>query len=117
MALLGILPMGAEALSRWSVLLIGAPAGAAIASLLIWPYRKDALGGAAIAFFAHPLMWYLAMLILWASGAKSSLNELTVNPIEALTACWIFSAWSWFLTGWLTVPAGGLLGWWLARRE
>lgn len=55
---------------------------------------------------AHPVAWYLGIVWSYASGARSSLGERTVNPLQGLAACLIYGCLSVLLTGWLTVPAG-----------
>ncbi|HTX37124.1 MAG TPA: hypothetical protein VME43_18975 [Bryobacteraceae bacterium] len=64
---------------------------------------------------AHPVAWYLAIVWSYASGARSSLGERMLNPLEAVAACFVFAAGSIILTGWLTVPAGGVIGWILGK--
>ena len=64
---------------------------------------------------AHPVAWYLAIVWSYASGARSSLGDRTLNPLEGLAACFVYAGFSVLLTGWLTVPAGGMVGWVLGK--
>jgi hypothetical protein len=77
--------------------------------------RRGALVGILTGVLAHPVAWYLAIVWSYRSGARSSLGERVLNPLEGVAACFVFAAWSIFLTGWLTVPAGGVVGWMLGK--
>jgi hypothetical protein len=77
--------------------------------------RRGALVGVLTGILAHPVAWYLMIVWSYVSGVRSSLGERAVNPLEGLTACLVYACWSVVLTGWLTVPAGGILGWILGR--
>lgn len=77
-------------------------------------------GGAAGAL-AHYPCWYLMILsanldYLW-FGTTSSLGEPPMNPVQGLAGAAVFSAWSLFLFGGVTIPAGALLGWLMIRRS
>ena len=76
---------------------------------------SGAVAGAVAGLASHPLAWYAFIVAAWVSGAKSSLSEPTVNPLEAVPAALFFTAWSWLFTGWLTVPIGAALGYGLSR--
>ncbi|WPL17544.1 hypothetical protein Thiowin_02569 [Thiorhodovibrio winogradskyi] len=39
-----------------------------------------------------------------------------MNPIQGLLGAAVFSAFSLFLFGWVTIPAGALLGWLMNRQ-
>jgi hypothetical protein len=79
------------------------------------------LTGGTAGGLAHYLCWYL--LILSANldyvlfGTTSSLGEPPMNPFQGLAGAAVFSAWSLFLFGWVTIPAGALLGWLMIRRS
>ena len=59
---------------------------------------------------AHPLAWYFAILYFYVSGARNSLGEAIVNPLVGVWASLVFSLLSWLFFGWLTGPAGALVG-------
>ncbi|WPL18462.1 hypothetical protein Thiowin_03535 [Thiorhodovibrio winogradskyi] len=76
--------------------------------------RTGILTGALAGILAHYLCWYLLILCanldyLW-FGTTSSLGEPPMNPIQALAGAAVFSGFSLFLFGWVTIPAGALLG-------
>ena len=77
--------------------------------------RRGALVGVLTGLFAHPLAWYLAIVWNYVVGARSSLGDRTVNPLDGLAACFVFAFSSILLMGWLTVSAGGLAGWFLGK--
>jgi hypothetical protein len=60
--------------------------------------------GLAVGVLAHPLMWYLVMLVAYLTGARGSLGEPVLTPVEALAAMWFYAALSLVLTGWLSCP-------------
>ncbi len=104
----------------WQVFLFCAPlaafgVGFLAWSLLLarWPQPRPwagAAAGALVGFLAHPAAWYLAILYFYFSGATSSLGEPTLDPVVGLPASLLYSALSWLAAGWLTVPAGALIG-------
>ncbi|EIC23628.1 hypothetical protein Thi970DRAFT_01304 [Thiorhodovibrio frisius] len=55
--------------------------------------------------------WHKIMNLdyLW-FGTTSSLGEPPMNPFQGLAGAAAFSAFSLFLFGWVTIPAGALLG-------
>jgi hypothetical protein len=59
---------------------------------------------------AHPVAWYIAIVINFASEARSSLGEEPLDPVAGLWGALVFSFVSWLFLGWLTVLAGGLVG-------
>ncbi|WP_051023994.1 hypothetical protein [Thiorhodovibrio frisius] len=76
--------------------------------------RAGILTGALAGALAHYLCWYLLILsanldYLW-FGTTSSLGEPPMNPFQGLAGAAAFSAFSLFLFGWVTIPAGALLG-------
>ena len=83
--------------------------------------RAGILTGALAGALAHYLCWYLLILsanldYLW-FGTTSSLGEPPMNPFQALAGAAVFSGWSLFLFGWVTIPAGALLGGLMIRRS
>lgn len=77
--------------------------------------RRGALVGILTGVLAHPVAWYLAIVWTYASGARTSLGDSTLNPLEGVPACFVYAGMSILLMGWLTVPAGGMLGWILGK--
>ncbi len=78
------------------------------------------LTGALAGALAHYVCWYLLILSanlddLW-FGTTSSLGEPPMNPVQGLIGAAVFSAFSLFLFGWVTIPVGALLGWLMIRR-
>lgn len=116
---------GSEERSGWNSLAVSSGAAAFVMSFLFWRLicgsdqlvspRRGAFVGILTGVLAHPVLWYLAIVWNYASGTRSSLGDRPANPIEGLTACLVFAGWSLLLTGWITVPAGGILGWILGR--
>lgn len=83
--------------------------------------RAGILTGALTGTLAHYLCWYLLILsanldYLW-FGTTSSLGEPPMNPVQELGGAAVFSGFSLFLFGWVTIPAGALLGWLMIRRS
>jgi hypothetical protein len=117
-----ILPAGR---SDWHPLAVSSGVAAFGVSLLFWRIfcasdqlisgRRGALVGVLTGGLAHPLAWYLTIVWSYASGAKSSLGDRMLNPLEGLAACFVYAGFSVVLTGWLTVPAGGIVGWVLGK--
>jgi hypothetical protein len=58
--------------------------------------------GLAIGVLVHPLMWYLALLVAFGSGTRSSLADPVLTPVEGLGAAWIYASVSLLFTGWLS---------------
>jgi hypothetical protein len=77
--------------------------------------RGGAIAGILVGLFAHPVTWYLTIVWAYTTGVRSSLGEPAANPVEAITGCFAFAFWSILLTGWVTMPAGGIVGWILGR--
>ena len=111
----------------WYLFAIASGAAAFGVSFLFWRIfcrsrpkisgRRGALVGMLTGVFAHPVAQYLMIVILYASGARSSLGDRTVNPLarEALAGAFLYAGMAILFTGWLTVPVGGLLGWILGK--
>lgn len=72
-------------------------------------WRGLVMGGLT-GLLAHPLAWYLLSLIFYAGGVRSSLDEPTLNPLEAIPGSLILAAGSILIVGWLTVPLGMVAG-------
>lgn len=67
--------------------------------------------GLAVGVLVHPAMWYLALLVAFVTGARTSLGEPTLTPLEALSAVWVYAAFGLLFTGWLSCPlSAGICG-------
>jgi hypothetical protein len=111
--------------SGYESFFIAAPLAAFIAGALFWwllVARKNHHGtargvaaGALAGAIGHYICWYFFFLFAFAchaftGGCTDSLGQPPVNPLLALGAASIYSGVSLLLCGWLTIPAGGLLG-------
>jgi hypothetical protein len=104
----------------WQVLIFTSTVAAFIIGTLLWrlffsPGRKPSvlmgLGvGALVGFLSHPLAWYLTLVWVYIGGGTSSLGDRTIDPLNALWASFAYSAFSWLIVGWITVPLGGAVG-------
>ncbi len=109
-----------EALGDWRVMLYAAPASAFLSGVFFWwllvirPERptwgRGMIAGALTGLAAHPLAWYLAILIFYVAGVRDSLGQATLDPLTGLAASGVYSLLSWVGLGWLTVPVGALVG-------
>lgn len=66
--------------------------------------------GVLVGTLSHPLAWYLAMLWAYLSGARGSLGDRTIDPLNGLWASIAYSALSLVVVGWITAPVGGAAG-------
>src|SRR5260221_4819902 len=60
--------------------------------------------GLLIGVLVPPVMWYLALLVAFVSGTRSSLGDPVLSPVEALGAAWLYAVVSLLFTGWLSCP-------------
>ncbi len=107
-----------------------------ITSALFWYFfveRKNShslkraiIVGSLSGFLAHYTCWYLIILSLnfdyWVLGGPgSSLGEPPIDPLSATAGAWVYCLFSWYLFGWITVPAGGIIGgfyqWFLQNKK
>lgn len=93
-----------------TVTLLAASIGAALTTI-IWPRKPGPWAGAGIVFLAYPIIWtafLIAALAEHGSGGSILLwvVHYAINGVTSLV-----------LTGWLTIPAGALLGYLLNRRS
>ena len=110
----------------WWPLVAASGLAAFAVSLLLWrllcgsgrpvTWRRGALAGALTGLLAHPVAWYLALVWNYAIGQTSSLGDRSTNALESLAGAFIMTFWSLLIAGWLTVPAGAVVGFLLARR-
>jgi len=90
-------------------LFLVAPIATGLTTFLVWPWKPGIVSGAAIGLLAHPVMWALTLPLLILSGESN--EPFSQVPQQIL----FLSFWSLLFVGWLTVPAGALLGWRLTR--
>ena len=90
-----------------------APISAALSTLLIWRRKQGAWAGVAIAILAYPLMFHLIFLASYCIYERSRDQEFG-RVVEAI---WGYTGVGFALTCWLTIPAGAIMGWWLARSR
>src|SRR5689334_6696513 len=79
--------------------------------------RRGALAGALTGVLAHPVAWYLAVVWTYLCSRPLFPGGKPVGPVEGLTVSLVYAFFGVILTGWLTVPAGAIAGWLLARRR
>lgn len=105
--------------------LIAAPAAAFVAAALSWRWLVDrpaiytrargATAGALAGAIAHYFCWLMLMLGASAyhaltGGFVGSLGDAPIGPLHALWAAALYSLFSLYICGWLTVPAGAMIG-------
>jgi hypothetical protein len=110
----------------WSIVVASGVAAFAV-SYVLWRVigsparplsaRRGALAGALTGVLAHPVAWYLAIIWNYLRGRALFPGGTPVGPIEGLRASLVYAFFGLLLTGWLTVPAGAIAGWLLARRR
>ena len=75
---------------------------------------RGALAGASAGVVAHYVCWYLLLLGNFARAAMAGEtlggNAGAIDPLNALWGAAAFTFWSLIIFGWLTLPAGALLG-------
>lgn len=118
--------------SDYEWFLLAAPVSAFVTAMFFWwliVVRKQqygtmrgALAGAVSGAVAHYVCWYLilvgaAICHLVTGGCTGSLGEAPMNPIFALAGAGVYSGLSLLFFGWITVPAGALIGGILARAQ
>lgn len=102
--------------------LFAAPAAAFVTAALFWwlldrpanyTRARGALAGALAGAVAHYVCWLMSMLGMWACHGLTSACAVTGDPIGPLEAFWVAAIYSFFsllFFGWLTVPAGAIIG-------
>ncbi len=74
---------------------------------------------------AHYFSWYMMLLVInfqyWILDMKiGSLNTPPIDPLLGLLVMWIYTFFSIFFVGWITLPVGaligGIYGYWQYRR-
>ena len=113
--------------SDWWSIVVGSGVAAFAVSFVLWrvicsrdrplSVRRGALAGALTGLLAHPVAWYLAVVWTYSRGRPLFPGGKPVGPIEGLPVSLVYAFFGVILTGWITVPAGAIAGWLLARRS
>jgi hypothetical protein len=105
--------------------LFAAPAAAFATAALFWWWLLDrpanytrargAVAGALAGAVAHYLCWLMLMLGTSAyhaltGGFTGSLGDAPMGPLDAFWMAAVYSLLSLYICGWLTVPAGAIIG-------
>jgi hypothetical protein len=111
----------------WWPLVVASGLAAFSVSLILWRLlcatsppvsgRRGALAGALTGLLAHPVAWYLALVWNYLLGHASSLGDKPADPLQSIGGSFVMAFWSLLIAGWLTVPAGAIVGFLLARRQ
>lgn len=114
-----------------AMFLLAAPLAAFATGALIWwqmlersytrSVGRGAFAGGLAGALAHYLCWLILMLGTAAchamtNGCTASLGDAPIDPLNALWAAGVYSLFSLYFVGWLTVPAGAVIGGVLAWR-
>jgi hypothetical protein len=131
-ALTAALVLASATGAGYAWLLVAAPAAAFVSGKLLWwllmergdrsGTARGVLTGAIAGTVAHYLCWYLLIGASFAchaitGGCMGSLGDAPIDPLRALPAAALYSGISLVFYGWLTIPAGGLLGGLLATAR
>jgi hypothetical protein len=124
-ALTAVLVLASATGAGYEWLLVAAPAAAFVCGATLWwlimerrgrsGTARGVLTGAIAGAVAHYLCW---LLLIWASsachaitgGCTDSLGQAPMSPLHAIPAAAVYSGFSLVFYGWLTIPAGGLIG-------
>lgn len=111
----------------WRGMIAAAGTAAALTGGILWRWlvlsrpvvtrRRAVLVGGLAGLVAHPVAWYLMIVALYVTGARGSLGDRTLTPLEGLWGSLVYSAWSLFLFGWITIPVGAFVGFLLVARS
>jgi len=118
---------GHAAGSDWWSIVVASGVAAFAVSYVLWralcspvrprSARRGALAGALTGVLAHPVAWYLAVVWTYLRSRPMFPGGKPVGPIEGLSVSLVYAFFGLILTGWLTLPAGAIAGWLLARRR
>jgi len=124
-ALTALLVLANTTGSGYESLLVAAPIAAFVAGKSSWwllvsrkartGLPRGVLAGALAGAVGHSICWYMLLVGAFAchvttGGCTDSLGQPPMNPLHAFAAAAGYSAFSLVFYGWLTVPAGALLG-------
>ncbi|MGE5333362.1 MAG: hypothetical protein ACM3N4_01560, partial [Nitrososphaerota archaeon] len=111
---------GATIPAGYSVLLIAAPLVSAVLAPLLWwrmivrpgrlSVRRGIAVGALAAIIAHPVIWYVALVLAFLAGQRTVAGMLVNKPLQDVIAAVFLGAVSLIYTGWLTALVGGAIG-------
>lgn len=131
-AIAATLPVATATGSGYAWFLVAAPVAAFLTGTALWwlllarrgrtTIPLGVFAGATAGAVGHYVCWYVVLVAAagchaLTGGCTGSLGEAPMNPVEALSGAGLDSLVSLFLFGWLTVPAGAILGGFLARAQ
>lgn len=131
-ALTALLVVSSATGAGYEWFLVAAPAAAFVTGTLLWwlcMVRKHRFGtvrgvltGAIAGVIGHYVCWYFIFAAFFAcnvitGGCTDSLGQAPINLFYAIPAAAVYSVFSLIFYGWLTVPAGGLMGGLLAMAH
>lgn len=109
----------------WRIMILTAPVAASAIAVFGWiaftaggrnvKIWKGIVTGILAGSISHFFAWYLAIVCFYVRGAIASDGSPTVGLIDGLSASFIMSFFSLAILGWITVPAGALVGALLVR--
>lgn len=109
----------------WREFPLHAGAAAFLTTLVVWWLQvarpgkpgvlRGAVAGLVSGLLAHPVTWYVMICWNWALILLSIRTDPSgdgdlLNPLTGLLGAFALSLWSVILMGWITVPAGALVG-------
>lgn len=111
---------GATIRPDYRVLLLAASlASAAIGPALWWwmiikpgrlSVRRGICVGALAGSIAHPIVWYVALVLAFLTGQPTVAGILVTNPLQDLLSAIVLALVSLLFVGWLTALIGGAVG-------
>lgn len=106
--------------TRVAVFYLAAPLAAALLGPYLWwraiikPDRLSVRRGIGVgvlgASLAHPLAWYLALVLAFLTGEQTVAGILVTNPLLDLLAPLFLAPFSLIYVGWITALVGGVAG-------
>ena len=79
--------------------------------------RRGTLVGALTGLLAHPIAWYVAVVLNYLMVHPLFAGKRPVGLIAGIGTSMAYSVFSISLSGWLTCPVAATAGWILARRQ
>ncbi|GAB4396144.1 MAG: hypothetical protein Fur0044_55020 [Anaerolineae bacterium] len=111
-----------DAVGDWRGMLVAAPLTAFFCGLVCWGvfivrgqkagFWRGAWVGVLVALLSHPLAWYGSILYFYLAGVPR-----TLNLFEGILASLFYGLVSLIFVGWLTLPAGAVVGSLLAYAQ
>ena len=106
--------------TRVAVFYLAAPLAAALLGPCLWwwaiikPDRLSVRRGIGVgvlgASLAHPLTWYIALVLAFFTGEPTVAGLLVFNPLQDLLASLFLAPFSLIYVGWITALVGGVAG-------